>query len=134
MISYAKLWIFLENKGMKKTDLLNVISSPTLAKLGKNKNVNVEVIGQICDFLDCQPSDIMENISKKDVDMAKEIMFKAFEDMMKKLEKSTGKKSSKLWNDFLKNAPEMFPELLTDEDFEEVKQRIDKSIKDQNEE
>lgn len=65
MISYGKLWILLEQRGMKKTDLLEVISTPTLAKLGKNENVNVSIIGKICDFLDCQPSDIMENISEK---------------------------------------------------------------------
>ena len=65
MIIYNKLWYELERRGMKKTDLLEVISSPTLAKLGKNENVNVKVISDICDFLNCQPSDIMENITNE---------------------------------------------------------------------
>lgn len=67
MISYGKLWLLLKSKGMKKTDLLEVISSPTLTKLGKNENVNVSIIGKLCDFLNCQPGDIMENISEEKI-------------------------------------------------------------------
>mgnify|MGYP003291144110 CR=1 FL=1 len=67
MITYAKLWVLLEKKGLKKKDLLNVISAPTLAKLGKNENVNVKIISEICEFLDCQPGDIMEYVSDKQI-------------------------------------------------------------------
>ena len=67
MITYGKLWILLEKKGMKKKDLLNVISAPTLAKLGKNENVNVKIISEICEYLDCQPGDIMEYVSDKQI-------------------------------------------------------------------
>lgn len=65
MLSFAKLWILLENKGMKKTDLKEIISGNTLAKLGKNETVSSVVIEKICAFLDCQPGDIMEYISDK---------------------------------------------------------------------
>lgn len=67
MISYGKLWILLEQKKMKRTDLLKIVSSPTLAKLGKNESVNVSIIAKICDFLECQPGDIMENITEEQV-------------------------------------------------------------------
>lgn len=67
MIIYSKLWLLLKEKGMKRTDLLEVISSATLAKLGKNENVSSEVLSKICDFLKCQPGDIMENYTKEDV-------------------------------------------------------------------
>ena len=60
MIRYNRLFALLAIKGMKKTDLLNVVSTPTLAKLGKNENINVSMIGKICDYLDCQPGDILE--------------------------------------------------------------------------
>ena len=60
MISYRKLWKLLYLRGMKKISLLGVVSSPTLAKLGKDENVTVETIGKLCEFLDCQPGDIME--------------------------------------------------------------------------
>ena len=40
MIVYTKLWILLEKKGMKKTDLKKIMSSATLAKLGKNEPVS----------------------------------------------------------------------------------------------
>lgn len=59
-IKFYKLDDLLNRKGMKRTDLLNVISSPTLAKLKKSESITTEVIGKICKFLDCQPGDIME--------------------------------------------------------------------------
>lgn len=61
-IKYYKLFDLLNRKDMKKTDLLKIISSPTLAKLSKGEIVTTEVIQKICDFLNCQPGDIMENI------------------------------------------------------------------------
>lgn len=67
MLSYAKLWILLESKGMKKTDLKEIISGNTLAKLGKNETISSAVIEKICEFLDCQPGDIMEYVSEKKV-------------------------------------------------------------------
>lgn len=59
-IKYYKLFDLLNRRGMKKTDLLEIVSAPTLAKLSKGKTVTTEVIGNICKFLDCQPEDIME--------------------------------------------------------------------------
>lgn len=50
-------------RGMKRTDLLKpngVLTSPTLAKLGKNENISIDIIDKLCEFLDCQPGDIME--------------------------------------------------------------------------
>lgn len=63
MLAYNKLWILLEKRGMKKTDLKKIISSATLAKLSKNETISSTVIEKICGFLNCQPGDIMEYIS-----------------------------------------------------------------------
>lgn len=60
MIKYNKLFALLAMRGMKKTDLLQVISAPTLAKLSKGDVVKTDIIEKICLFLGCQPSDIME--------------------------------------------------------------------------
>jgi DNA-binding Xre family transcriptional regulator len=62
MVSYKKLWILLIKKNMKKTDLrLQAgISTTALAKLGKNKHVNTEVLTKICKTLDCNIEDIVE--------------------------------------------------------------------------
>jgi len=68
MLSYAKLWVLLERKGMKKTDLKEVISGNTLAKLGKNETVSSAVIEKLCGFLKCQPGDIMEYISEEQIE------------------------------------------------------------------
>ena len=54
-LRYYRLFDLLARRGMKKTDLLQIISSPTLAKLSKGEPVNTEVICKICAFLDCQP-------------------------------------------------------------------------------
>ncbi|MBC3516891.1 helix-turn-helix transcriptional regulator [Neobittarella massiliensis] len=65
-IRYYKLFDLLQRRGLKKTDLLGLagISSPTLAKLSKGDTVTTEVIEKICNSLDCQPADIMENIKE----------------------------------------------------------------------
>ena len=65
-IKYYKLFDLLQRRGLKKTDLLELakISSPTLAKLSKGDTVTTEVIEKICNALDCQPADIMENIKE----------------------------------------------------------------------
>ncbi len=62
MMRYNKLFALLAQRGMKKTDLLEVISSPTLAKLSKSESVTTDILCKICDYLDCQPSDIMEYV------------------------------------------------------------------------
>ena len=55
----------MARRGMKKTDLLEVVSAPTLAKLSKGKTVTTEVISNICNFLNCQPGDLMEYVSDR---------------------------------------------------------------------
>lgn len=64
MIKYYKLFDLLTRRGMKKTDLLTIISAPTLAKLSKGESIRTDIICKICDFLDCQPGDIMEYIKE----------------------------------------------------------------------
>ena len=66
-ISYNKLWKLLIDKGMNKTDLRTKarLSSGTMAKLGKNENVNTETLEKICRALDCDISDIMEMTDDK---------------------------------------------------------------------
>ena len=61
-ISYKKLWKLLIDKNMKKKDLcdLSGISSASMAKLGKNENINTSILVRICEALDCDTSDIME--------------------------------------------------------------------------
>lgn len=62
MIKYYKLFDLLNRRGMKKTDLLEVVSSKTIAKLAKGETVYTDTIVKICEYLLCQPSDIMEYI------------------------------------------------------------------------
>lgn len=60
-LSYSKLFETLEQRNMSKTELRESIkiSSATLAKLSKNEMVSLKVIEDICNFLNCQPNDIM---------------------------------------------------------------------------
>ena len=61
-LSYNKLWKLLIDKGMTKTEmrLKADISTTTLAKMGKNETVSMEVLLRICKALKCDISDIME--------------------------------------------------------------------------
>ena len=61
-VSYTKLWKLLLDKKLKKTDRKDLagISSSTLAKLGKDEYVSMEILGKICLALDCNIGDIVE--------------------------------------------------------------------------
>ena len=61
-ISYNKLWKLLIDKSMKKKDLISLagLSTSTLAKMGKNQQVSMDVIIRICKALDCNIGDIMD--------------------------------------------------------------------------
>ncbi|MBQ1733289.1 MAG: helix-turn-helix transcriptional regulator [Clostridia bacterium] len=65
-VSYKKLWKLLIDKNMTKTKLRTEsgISTGALAKLGKNENVNTEVLVKICKTLHCDISDIMEVVEE----------------------------------------------------------------------
>lgn len=62
MIVYKKLWKLLIDKEIKKTELSEKanISMTSIAKLGRNENVNTEILNKICVALNCDVSDIME--------------------------------------------------------------------------
>ena len=61
-VSYNKLWKLLIDKGMTRTQLQKAaeMSSTTLAKLGKNETVSMDVLLRICKVLDCGFEDIID--------------------------------------------------------------------------
>ena len=61
-VSYKKLWKLLIDREMNKTELRTAtgITTTALAKLGRNENVNTEVLCKICSVLNCTLDDIME--------------------------------------------------------------------------
>lgn len=65
-ISYNKLWKLLIDKRMKKKDLKEMasLSSASVAKLGKNEPVAMDVLLRICTALDCDISDVMQLIKE----------------------------------------------------------------------
>ena len=69
-LSYNKLWKLLIDKGMPKTEmrLKADISTTTLAKLGKNETVSMEVLLKICKVLDCNVGEIMDVINEEKQD------------------------------------------------------------------
>ena len=64
-VSYNKLWKMLIDKKMNKNALRNAASmSPnTIAKMGRDENVSMDVLVRICEVLKCDIGDIMEMIS-----------------------------------------------------------------------
>ena len=61
-ISYNKLWKMLIDRDMSKTDFRKKadIGTATLAKLGKNQQVSMDVLLRICATLNCNISEIMD--------------------------------------------------------------------------
>ena len=54
-VSYKKLWKLLIDRDMKKKDLLAAagISQSSLSKMGRNENVNTDMLVKICKALSC---------------------------------------------------------------------------------
>ncbi|MDD6448768.1 MAG: helix-turn-helix transcriptional regulator [Lachnospiraceae bacterium] len=66
-VSYNKLWKMLIDKGMKRTELRDAVdmSTNTLAKLGKNDYISLEILDRICTYLECDIGDVMEFVPPK---------------------------------------------------------------------
>ena len=64
MFSYRKFWQLLEKKNITQYQLINEynFSHSTLDRLRKNGKLETSTLERICDILDCQPGDIMENL------------------------------------------------------------------------
>ncbi len=59
-IKYYKLMDYLNRRGIKKRELLDVVSEPTLYKLVHGESVSTNVLSAICCKLNCDISDIAE--------------------------------------------------------------------------
>ena len=68
-VRYNKLWKLLIDKEMKKSQLREAVgaSKSTFAKLGKNENVTLPVLWNICEYLECDFGDIMEAVPENEV-------------------------------------------------------------------
>lgn len=61
MITYKPLWKTLIDKDMKKMDLVEdgTLSRGTLAKMGKNQKVSLDVVERICKRLQCKVEEVI---------------------------------------------------------------------------
>lgn len=69
-IQYNKLWKILIDKNMKKVELRDAaqISSNSIAKLGKNEPVRMDVLMKIATVLGCKIEDLFETVKDEDND------------------------------------------------------------------
>jgi len=63
-LSYKPLFHMLLDRDIKRMELTKVISHPTLLKLDNNQPVDGKIIIKLCQFLNCQPGDIMEYVAE----------------------------------------------------------------------
>ena len=63
-MSYKPLWKMLIDREMTKSQLRELagISTRAMAKMGKNEDVNTDVLRKICQVLNCTLDDIIELI------------------------------------------------------------------------
>ena len=68
MVSYKPLWYTLLSHDLKKTDLIKrgLVSSATMAKMGKNEYVALEVLDRICTDLGCPIEAVVEMKAPQD--------------------------------------------------------------------
>lgn len=64
MIAFYRLWDKMNRMGIRKKDLKDrkIVSAATINKMKNNETVTTETIDKLCDFLQCQPEDILEYI------------------------------------------------------------------------
>lgn len=62
--SYNKLWKLLIDKNMNKAELrlLTGLSPNTMARLSKGESVKMDIVGRICEKLECNICDIVDYI------------------------------------------------------------------------
>ena len=67
-VNYNKLWKKLIDLEMSRTEmrLQAGISTRQLAKLGKNENVNTEILVKICGALHCNVDEIMDVVETEE--------------------------------------------------------------------
>ena len=67
-VSYNKLWKLLIDMNLNKTKLREMaqMSPNTMAKLGKNVTISMDIILRICEVLKCDVGDIMETIADEE--------------------------------------------------------------------
>lgn len=74
MIVYDKLGDYLKSKNMKYIDLQRELAlSPSMtAKFTKNRTISTDTLNKICEYLQVQPSEIMEWIPDAEYNKANE--------------------------------------------------------------
>lgn len=67
MISYKPFLKLLIDKEISKKKLIENtgISWATISKMNGNKYVSLEVIDRLCEYLNCQPGDLIEYVKEK---------------------------------------------------------------------
>ena len=60
--SYNRLWKLLIDRNMNKGDLQKLIGTgpSTISRMGRNEPVRLEILGRICEKLNCNIEDIVE--------------------------------------------------------------------------
>ena len=74
MIVYDKLGDYLKSKNMKYIDLQRELAlSPSMtAKFTKNRTISTDTLNKVCEYLQVQPSEIMEWIPDAEYEKANE--------------------------------------------------------------
>lgn len=67
-INYKKLWKILIDRDMRKEDLRLAagLTTTTIAKLGRNETVHLDIILKICKTLGCGIDDILEIVPENE--------------------------------------------------------------------
>lgn len=75
MIAFYKLWDKMNRMGIRKKDLKDkkIVSGATINKMKNNEIVTTESIDKLCEFLQCQPGEILEFIPNTQTDTQEKI-------------------------------------------------------------
>ena len=65
--SYNRLWHLLIDRGLKKSDLIEIaqLNSSAISKMGKGQTVTMDTLGKLCQTFDCNIEDIVQYIPEE---------------------------------------------------------------------
>ena len=72
MISYEPLWITLVKQKKKKKDIVAILSPATVARMGRDEYISLELVDKICRYLDCEIVLVVKRVPDPEPDHEKE--------------------------------------------------------------
>ena len=88
-VVYDRLFALMKATNVMMKDIRGFVGSSTITRLQHNESVTMDVIGKLCEYLGCQPNDIVEVIY--DPEFAEQRKQQQIAELQRQIEQLQGK-------------------------------------------